>query len=157
MLANSRIFKPVSNVTFTNNTENDLGNMPWTKPSSTPRKDAQEAAKNIFGKLESQYLGNSFKAVSDGFEKTDEGDYQLYFRLAGYEKDEVGIKLKNDKMTITARDDGDYVGKQNVVKQFTVPDWVDVENISAKMNNGMLQITLPKDSGGGEELKIDIE
>jgi HSP20 family molecular chaperone IbpA len=38
-----------------------------------------------------------------------------------------------------------------------VPDWVDVENISAKMDNGMLQITLPKDIGGGDELKIDIE
>ena len=89
---------------------------------------------------------------------TDEGDYyELKADLPGFKKDEVNVELENGYLTISAEKGldknesdkkGKYIRQERYAgacsRSFYVGEHVEPEDIRAKFENGILQISLPK-------------
>lgn len=93
--------------------------------------------------------------------KTDvretEGTYELDVDLSGFTKDEVNVELKNGYLTIQAakgldKDQSDKKGKYirqeryagACSRTFYVGEEVEPEDVTAKFENGILQLSIPK-------------
>ncbi len=93
--------------------------------------------------------------------KTDvretEGTYELDVDLPGFTKDEVNVELKNGYLTIQAakgldKDQSDKKGKYirqeryagACSRTFYVGEEVEPEDVTAKFENGILQLSIPK-------------
>ena len=93
-----------------------------------------------------------------GTDITDEGDsYQLTADLPGFQKEDVSVKVNDNVVTIQAErhnDIEDSEKKDKYLRQersyglykrsFTMSSDVDRTKISAKYDNGILTVTLPK-------------
>ena len=94
--------------------------------------------------------------------KTDvretEDSYELDIDLPGFKKDEVNVELKDGYLTISAakgldKDQEDKKGKYirqeryagALSRSFYVGDAVEPEDVSAKFEDGILTISVPKD------------
>jgi HSP20 family molecular chaperone IbpA len=73
-----------------------------------------------------------------GFEinKTDAG-YAVELPVAGYAPDQVEITLEDRVLTVSGRTE-----RRNFTRALLIPDEIDAETIGAKVENGMLTITL---------------
>ena len=95
--------------------------------------------------------------------KTDvrekDGNYELDIDLPGFKKEDVTIQLENGYLTITAtkgldKDESDdktgYIRKErwfgNCSRSFYVGDSIRSEDIKAKMEDGILHMTVPKET-----------
>lgn len=93
--------------------------------------------------------------------KTDvretDGTYELDIDLPGFKKDEVNLELKDGYLTIQAakgldkeepEKKGKYIRQERYAgacsRSFYVGEHVEPEDIRAKFENGILQISLPK-------------
>ena len=88
--------------------------------------------------------------------KTDvretEGTYELDVDLPGFTKDEVNVELKNGYLTIQAAKGLDkdqsrqerYAGACS--RTFYVGEGVEPEDVTAKFENGILQLSIPKEA-----------
>jgi len=76
------------------------------------------------------------------FNETDDG-YEFYVALTGLTKDEVDVSVLDNRVKITAK--GKSAGREvEYDKTFSVPTKADAETLEAKMENGMLSITISK-------------
>lgn len=95
--------------------------------------------------------------------KTDvretEGTYELDVDLPGFTKDEVNVELKNGYLTIQAskgldKDESDKKGKYirqeryagACSRSFYVGEDVEAGEVAAKFENGILQLSIPKEA-----------
>ena len=95
--------------------------------------------------------------------KTDvretENSYELDVDLPGFKKDEVNVDLKDGYLTISAakgvdKDEQDKAGKYirqercagACSRTFYVGDGVEPEDVTAKFENGILQLSIPKEA-----------
>ena len=95
--------------------------------------------------------------------KTDvretESTYELDVDLPGFTKDEVNVELKNGYLTIQAakgldKDQSDKKGKYirqeryagTCSRTFYVGEGVEPEDVTAKFENGILQLSIPKEA-----------
>ncbi len=95
--------------------------------------------------------------------KTDvqerDGNYEVDIDLPGFKKDEVNIRLENGYLTVTASkgldkdEKGDeksgYIRRErwsgSCSRSFYVGDGVKSEDVKARMEDGILHLTLPKE------------
>ncbi|MFA3781731.1 Hsp20/alpha crystallin family protein [Melioribacteraceae bacterium 4301-Me] len=85
--------------------------------------------------------------------ETDENFY-LIAQMPGVTKDNIKIKLENGHLVIMGRIDYDshvnrkYVLKEiesgNFYRKFKISDNINTDKIDAKLENGLLEVTLPK-------------
>ena len=82
------------------------------------------------------------------------GNYELEIELPGFKKEEVSIKLENGTMTVTAKKAAEqpkngYVRKErwtgSCSRSFYVGDALRGEDVKARMENGVLYITIPQE------------
>ena len=81
--------------------------------------------------------------------KLDDNKWSIELALAGFSKDDIEIEVKDNMMTINGElksEDNEYVYKgissRKFSKSFTLAEFTECE--SAKMENGILSITLEK-------------
>lgn len=92
----------------------------------------------------------------------DDKNYFVKADLPGVNKDDINISIDGNQITVSAevkeekeeRDKGmirseRYVGQQ--YRSFTLPNDVDEASAQAKYENGVLQLTLPKKTGGSRK------
>lgn len=86
------------------------------------------------------------------FQKRDEsGNLKLEFDLPGVKKEDVNISVKDRILEIKAeRKDRKYL----VERKYKLPYNVDMENLSAKMLDGVLLISVPSKVQEKEKTKI---
>ncbi len=91
--------------------------------------------------------------------KEKDGNYEVDVDLPGFKKDEVFIQLENGYLTITAskgtekdekeKEDSGYIRKErwsgSCTRSFYVGENVRSEDIKAKMEDGILHLTMPKE------------
>ena len=115
---------------------------------------------NGFNSILDQFFGSAFASDNVSQMKTDvvenDNEYKLDIELAGFSKDDIKIELSDGYLTISAnktenteKSEGDkYIRRERSVKSlkrsFLVEDLVDEDKISAKMQDGILHLTLPK-------------
>lgn len=83
--------------------------------------------------------------------------YQLLVYASGYQKEDFSISIVGEALVIKASGPDQNVEDTNwrrkefysgaFERRFQLPEGVDVEAISAKYDNGVLELTLPKQSG----------
>ena len=121
-----------------------------------PFREMEDFEKNFFGEpFREFFTGNALSEF-----KTDIRDqrdsYLLEADLPGFEKSDIGLSLDGDVLTISAerRDESESKDEKNgyirrersfgkYSRAFDVSG-VRTENISAKYDNGVLKLTLPK-------------
>ena len=81
--------------------------------------------------------------------KETDKDYQLSIEMPGFKKDEIKVSLENGYLTVSAeKNETEEEGKECRVscqRSYYVGDKVQEENVKAKYENGMLQLTVPKE------------
>ena len=114
-----------------------------------------------FGRLMPQVSSELYGKHARNLMKTDvretEGTYELDVDLPGFTKDEVNVELKNGYLTIQAakgldKDQTDKKGKYirqeryagACSRSFYVGEDVEPEEVSAKFEDGILTISVPK-------------
>jgi len=81
--------------------------------------------------------------------------FELHFRVAGYAKEDLNIALENNTLTVSAQNketntenESNFLRKEFSYKAFTrtfnLPENIDAEGLTAKYENGILNIAIPK-------------
>lgn len=100
----------------------------------------------------------------------DEGDeFVVTIDVPGYESDDLELRLSGDTLAVSGErehrqesgDEENYIRRerktQSFSRQLRLPDPVDIDEVEASVNNGILTITLPKREPADEARSIDIE
>ena len=79
---------------------------------------------------------------------TRDADYSVYISVPGLTKDDLKISVKDGYLTISyKKEDGNDVNYSFVSsfsKTYSIPDDVNEKEITGKVENGILEINLPK-------------
>lgn len=114
----------------------------------------KSTSEKVFDKLENiksnKKVGISLNAV-DHLEETD-NNYKVFFRMAGYAKDQIDVNVKNGKLIVEA-DSDDWLGYYKT--QFSLPKNTNKDSIKASVDKGILKITIPKDSPDNRSIEIE--
>ncbi len=100
-----------------------------------------------------------------------DNDFQIELLLPGFPKEDVQMNYHKNLLTVKVdkkeeekedkKEEFKYAhrefGAYNFEKQFKVPNSVNAEKISAKFENGILRITLPKKEEALEKAPVDIK
>jgi HSP20 family protein len=101
--------------------------------------------------------------------KETENDYKVDVDVPGFNKEDINISIEGDYLVISGKQQdvidnstGEYIRKERRMGSFSrtvpIPENVKLDNITAKYNNGVLCITLPKEKPTTPKGKrIDIE
>ncbi len=111
------------------------------------------------------FFSDAAPAMKTDIKETDD-TYIVEAEMPGVSKENVEIICEKGVLTITAKaseesteDKGGYICKERtageMIRRFGIPD-IDEEKISAKMEDGILTVTLPKMLKGLEK-RIEIE
>jgi HSP20 family protein len=100
------------------------------------------AARSVFGDL----LGyDPFRNFFTGFgavaglevKRDDSGGYSVEVPVAGFKPSEIDVTLEDDVLTITGKNE-----RRQFRRSLLLPEDIDRDNIGAKVENGMLTLTL---------------
>ena len=111
----------------------------------------------FFGRRNPLYGKNAKNMMKTDVRET-ENSYEIDIDLPGFKKDEINAELKNGYLTISAakgldkdeKDEktGNYIRREryagSMSRSFYVGDNITQNEIRAKFENGILQLTLPK-------------
>ena len=111
----------------------------------------------FFGKHNPLYGKHAKNMMKTDVRETD-GSYEVDIDLPGCKKDEISAELKNGYLTISAakgldkdekdKKTGNYIRREryaaSMSRSLYVGDDVAQEDIHAKFENGILQLTIPK-------------
>ena len=92
---------------------------------------------------ESKKVFTEITPVADIVEENEKAT--VYFEIPGATAKSVKVEVKNSMLTVEAESCLERHGKQVLFKRsFELSDAVDVDNIKAKTQDGVLTLTLPK-------------
>ncbi len=77
----------------------------------------------------------------------DDNHYYVTAELPGVAKDAIDLKVENAVLSIVVtleEKSGELAQKRTMTRSITVGDDIDIEGVSAKLENGLLQVSLPK-------------
>ena len=111
----------------------------------------------FFGKHNPLYGKHAKNMMKTDVRETD-GSYEVDIDLPGFKKDEISAELKNGYLTISAakgldkdekdKKTGNYIRRERYAGSMSrscyVGDDVAQEDIHAKFENGILELTIPK-------------
>lgn len=76
--------------------------------------------------------------IATGIEVTrNENGYNVELPVAGYKPDQIGVTLDDNVLTVTGKAE-----KRQFTRSLLLPEEIDLEKIGAKVENGMLYLTL---------------
>lgn len=93
-----------------------------------------------------------------------ENEFAVDLSVPGFDKDDIDIEIDKNQLTISAsneskneeKDDKDRVVRRefsasSFERSFVLPDNIDTEKISARQENGILKLSLPKRQNAPED------
>lgn len=112
---------------------------------------------DFFGRRSPLYGKNAKSMMKTDIRETD-GSYELAIDLPGFRKEEINAELKNGYLTVSAAKEvneeekdektGTYLRREryagSMSRSFYVGENITQNDIRAKFENGILQLTLPK-------------
>ena len=82
-----------------------------------------------------------------------DGSYQFEMPLPGCTKDDVGIKIIKSKLVLTIKtDDNHWVNSGTA--EFYIPSEIVAKDVTAKLENGVLLVSLPVSKGYDVDVKL---
>lgn len=101
--------------------------------------------------------------------KENKDSYKVLAEMPGFTKDDINIELDDDKLTLSVekneeKDNSDknekYIHRERRSSKMTRTmhfDNIDSENIEASLNDGLLEIKLPKENKDNSKKTIEIK
>ena len=132
---------------FNDDLMDDLFNDNWERDFDRAMHSMQP--RHMFGKRSANVMKTDVRETKDG--------YDVFVDLPGFKKEDVTLNLENGYLTITAEkglekdedEKGSYVRKErwsgSCSRSFYLGDGVRAEDIKAKMEDGILTLTFPKE------------
>lgn len=132
---------------FNDDLMDDLFNDNWERDFDRAMHSMQPH--HMFGKRSANVMKTDVRETKDG--------YDVFVDLPGFKKEDVTLNLENGYLTITAEkglekdedEKGSYVRKErwsgSCSRSFYLGDGVRAEDIKAKMEDGILTLTFPKE------------
>ena len=122
---------------------NDIANDPWSELDRVFKRAFSDAG-GWPGLLERRSL-QSFRL--DSYQ--DEGNHYIVAELPGIERKDIEVELENEVLTISAKRgaEGEADSQESafsVTRSVTVEKAIQADKVSAKLENGLLTVTLPK-------------
>ena len=119
------------------------------------RKNKDWNSLPTMGSFLNEFFGNDNLALGYNYKRTNvtenDNSYGISLELPGFKKDDINIGIDNNVMTISSeveKTNEDYIKrefiKSSFKNEFRLPEDVDIDNINATMENGILSITLNK-------------
>src|SRR5687768_13786558 len=128
----------------------------YQDPTELAQREFDSMLNRFFGGRESNGGGNAYLAPY-AVDVREDGDHiYVEAELPGFKKDEVDITLENQQLTIAAerheqkeeQNKGEHLLRERrysrFLRSFTLPPTVDEQTVNAKLNDGVLTITLNK-------------
>lgn len=100
---------------------------------------------------------HTFRPALDLFE--DEDSYYAQAELPGFSRKEIQVELQRDRLIFKGRrklDDKKESSEVSFHRSITIPDSIKGEKISAKYENGVLTVMIPK-AEDAKPLKIEVK
>lgn len=79
--------------------------------------------------------------------KSDDENYKVIIAIPGLTKEDIKISIKDGVLSVSfdgLEKNDDLIFVEKFKKTYTIPEDVDEKTINAKVDNGVLSITLPK-------------
>lgn len=124
--------------------------------------------REFFSKKNPLYGKNAKNMMKTDIRETD-GAYELDVDLPGFKTDEISAKLENGYLTISAskgldkdekNKEGKYIRQERYAgamsRSFYVGEHVKQEDVKAKYENGILKLSIPKETEKAVEQKKTI-
>lgn len=119
----------------------------------------------LFGNLDeflSQTLRNfgpvAASRAPGAYRYEDSHTYRLRLDLPGFTREEIALTLEKNDLTITAKSEREDAFQSEFERSYTLPEDIDPEAISAKLENGVLDLTFAKRTNGEDAVrKIEIK
>ena len=87
----------------------------------------------------------------------DKNSYRLRLDLAGFSRDEISLSLEKGDLTVTVKSERGDAFQTDFERTYTLPDDVAPDGISAKLENGVLDVTFAKQTESEDAIrKIEI-
>jgi HSP20 family protein len=132
------------------------------------RRDFRDLRRQFFDDAFDQVLGEAGNFKTDIIE--DDKEYTVEAELPGMDKENIELDYHDNILSISGKQESEtneedkernYIRRErssrSFSRQFLIRD-VDEDNISARFENGILKVKLPKkESGKSENKRIDIE
>ena len=101
-------------------------------------------------------IGMSARRPNWDVTTTEEG-WNVEIEMPGLTKEDINIELKNNSILISEvkGEESDSVRYESL--KYTLPKTADKDNISAKMENGVLNLSVPRTEINHETRTIDID
>ena len=103
------------------------------------------------------FIERSFKRTNI---VTNDEDYRIQMAVPGLSKEDIKITFKNSVLSISyeneKKDENSYF-TTSFKKAYTLPDDIDDTNISGKVENGILEIIIPRTKKKVNERFIEIK
>lgn len=119
----------------------------------------------LLGNLD-EFLNQAFRSFGPlpasrapgAYRYEDKTSYRLRLDLPGTSRDEISLSLEKGDLTITAKSEREDAFQTDFERTYTLPDDVDPDGISAKLENGILDLTFAKQTAGEDAVrKIEIK
>jgi HSP20 family protein len=138
--------------------------------SRNPFDEIERMFDRMSTRLEPFDEGDFQGSVAVDLEETD-GAYTVTADLPGFDRDDIDVELAGDRLTLSAthteekseegdEDEGRYLRRerreQSVSRSVRLPDPVDEDAAEADYSNGVLTVTLPKETEGDSGQNIPI-
>jgi len=112
---------------------------------------------NLLDSVFETETANTWSGNVNVFRKDNEDGIVMEFSVPGLTKEDLTILVDGDILRISYKTDED---KSNFIKSFersySIGDDLDIKKIGAKVENGVLTVTLPKDKKKNSQRTISI-
>jgi HSP20 family protein len=89
-----------------------------------------------------------------------EEDYRIHLAVPGLSKDDIKISIKDSVLSISYEkentDDNTYSFTNSFKKTYSLPEGCDEKNITGKVENGVVEIVIPKSKKKSVERLISL-
>lgn len=112
---------------------------------------------NVFDVYSLPTFSSDFTYTKDEYFVTaDEKQWTIEMPMPGISKDNLKVDIEDNMLTVQATSTIKSRAVKNIKKSWYIDDNVDVNNISAKLDNGLLLVTLPKTKPSKKSVSVTI-
>lgn len=86
------------------------------------------------------------------YSKKEKESYNLVIPVPGFKKDEITIEVKNNRLVIEGKAEDGTFYKRSFSKSFLIPESVSIDDIEAKLEDGILKLSLPESKKSSKKL-----
>lgn len=112
---------------------------------------------NVFDVYALPTFSSDFTYIKDEYYiSSDDKQWSIEMPMPGISKDNLKVDVENSMLVVEATANIKSKAVKNIKKSWYIDDSIDINNISAKLENGLLLITLPKIKPSKKSINVTI-